>query len=435
MEKPPKLTQELLNKAFKLYSRKDIYELVVQINDKYLYWSDIKYKSKQVNISAEELWAVVKLSRLLQRINIWPKYNISLLITNKMQSLCHSFDMNFGGSWGSQSIIPSEEKERCLISSSMEEAISSSQMEGAATTRKVAKDMLRKNISPRNRGEQMISNNYDCIRYISEHKDEPLTEEMLLKIHSLMTAKTLENPEDAGRFRSDDNVYVVNHNTSEVVHYPPTYTDIPEFIHLLCSFANDSNEGYFIHPIIRAIIIHFMIAYVHPFSDGNGRTARAVFYWYMLKNKYWLTEYMSISRIIYKTKASYENAYLYTENDDNDISYFVSYHLKVLEQAFDELKIYIEKKIDQKAKTADFLRLGGINERQAAMLSIINNNPQTAFTIKELENRFAVSHPTVKADVDALVARGLLSKIAINKVKSSYIKGEQFDTILKSLKK
>ena len=50
-------------------------------------------------------------------------------------------------------------------------------MEGAATTRKVAKDMLRKNISPRNRGEQMISNNYDCIRYISEHKDEPLTED------------------------------------------------------------------------------------------------------------------------------------------------------------------------------------------------------------------------------------------------------------------
>ncbi|MBO5862416.1 MAG: hypothetical protein J6Q88_04675, partial [Bacteroidales bacterium] len=82
---------------------------------------------------------------------------------------------------------------------------------------------------------------------------------------------------------------------------------------------------------------------------------------------------------------------------------------------------YIEKKIDQKAKTADFLRLGGINERQAAMLSIINNNPQTAFTIKELENRFAVSHPTVKADVDALVARGLLNnksacKTACNQV-------------------
>lgn len=46
-----------------------------------------------------------------------------------------------------------------------------------------------------------------------------------------------------------------------------------------------------------------MIAYMHPFVDGNGRTARALFYWYMLKSGYWLTEYLSISRVIAKSKS------------------------------------------------------------------------------------------------------------------------------------
>lgn len=110
--------------------------------------------------------------------------------------------------------------------------------------------------------------------------------------------------------------------THEVVHTPPSYKDILPFIEDLCIFFNENNTKVFIHPIIKGIIIHFMIAYMHPFVDGNGRTARALFYWYMLKSGYWLTEYLSISRVIVKSKKSYENAYLYTEADEKtwDIS-------------------------------------------------------------------------------------------------------------------
>ena len=58
-----------------------------------------------------------------------------------------------------------------------------------------------------------------------------------------------------------------------------------------------------------------MLAFIHPFVDGNGRTARSLVYWYMMKKGYWLTEYLSISRIIYRNKAQYEKAFLYTEAD------------------------------------------------------------------------------------------------------------------------
>lgn len=118
------------------------------------------------------------------------------------------------------------------------------------------------------------------------------------------------------------------------VHIPPVYADIPGFILQLCSFFNGNEDGkFFIHPIMRGIIIHFMLAYMHPFADGNGRTAREVFYWYMLKQGYWLTEYLSISRIISRSKKSYEKAFLYSEADGNDIGYFVSY---IKGEKFDE---------------------------------------------------------------------------------------------------
>lgn len=432
IEQTPSIRRSLINKAFSLLSDNTLKLFVDGLNDSYLYWTDIKYKKAPIRVSPEELWACVKVSRELKKTTIWDKYHISFASTNKMQRQCHHFDMNFGGTWGNTSVIPDVNKERYLISSLMEEAISSSQMEGASTTRKVAKDMLRKNISPRSRSEQMIFNNYETIRFITANKHQPLTPELLCHIHSLMTNKTLENSGDEGKFRSNDDVVVEDSVTHEIVHTPPPYKDIPEFIDSLCLFFNSENEQTFIHPIIRAIIIHFMVAYVHPFVDGNGRTARALFYWYMLKKGYWLMEYMSISRIIYKSKKSYEKSFLYAESDSNDIGYFIAYNLRVLELAFSELQRYIKQKTAQRVLSTNFIELEGINSRQADILALIKENPQAIFTVKEQQNRYAISNPTARLDLEGLVEKGYLKKVRVNKVKSSFIRGDNFNSLLEN---
>ncbi|MBR5469798.1 MAG: Fic family protein [Paludibacteraceae bacterium] len=432
IEKAPAINGKLFNKAIGLYvQHPELKTFVEEINDSYLYWSDVKYKkNSKLDISPQDLWACVKFDRMLKRKVVWAKYNISFAITNKMQSMCHYFDMNFGGSWGNSSIIPDTNKERYLISSLMEEAISSSQMEGAATTRKIAKDMLRKNNSPRSRSEQMIFNNYQTIRFIVENKSEPLTPELLLKVHSLMTNKTLDNSEDEGRFRTNDDVVVANGLTNEVVHTPPSFMEIPSFAEDLCTFFNSDTKDDFIHPIIKAIIIHFMIAYVHPFTDGNGRTARALFYWYMLKNGYWLMEYMSISRIIYKSKPSYEKAYLFSEQDGNDIGYFITYNIRVLELAFGELQRYIRHKTSQRHFVSNFLFEEGINERQADILALIKENPQVVLTVKELQTRFGISNPTARLDIEGLLEKGYLMRVRVNKKKSTFVRGNKFEELL-----
>lgn len=433
IEKPPFIDGNELFKALDLPLRGDIADLVNKINDSYKYWDAVKYEKTPEDVTPQELWGYVKAARMHNRIIVWKKYDIHLTITNEMQRLCHEFDMSFGGSWGDTQLSADENKEHYLISSLMEEAIFSSQMEGAATTRIVAKEMLRKKVTPKDKSQQMITNNYQTIRYIVEHKDTPLSEKELLHIHKLMTDKTLANAADAGRFRTNNDVVVEEKITHETVHVPPSYEEIPEFVNDLCTFFNEKKGKVFIHPIIRGIIIHFMIAYMHPFADGNGRTARALFYWYMLKQNYWLTEYLSISRVIAKSKKSYEKAFLYTEADSKDMGYFAAYNLRVLELSFKQLQSYIKKKRNEKKVANTFLQLGEINNRQAQIIKIYVDNPKEVLTVKDIQNEYLVSATTAKSDIVGLMKRGLLKEISFNRVKKGYMRSDEFDTVIKPL--
>ena len=425
IEQPPKIDKETLVNTLLKGVDPNIMPIVDKVNADYEYWDKVKYKKLPEGFTPQMLWTHVKASRLRSIVPVWEKYGINLCITSQMQRLCHEFDMKFGSFWEVEGEAQSAEKKYYLSSSLMEEAIYSSIMEGASTTRVVAKDMLRKKKSPQNKSQQMIANNYNTIQYIVEHKDEPLTEEALLHIHRLMTEKTMDNPEDAGRFRINDKVVVADMVEGDIIYTPPSFQEIPEFVDDLCDFFNNDNPRTFIHPIIRGIIVHFMLAFMHPFVDGNGRTARALFYWYMLKEKYWLTEYMSISRVIAKSKPSYEKSFRYVENDGNDIGYFVAYNLRALDISFQQLTDYIQRKQREKKAATSFMIAGNINYRQAMILQRLKEEPNTIMTVKDVQEQFSVSSMTARKDLSDLVQQGYLTEIAINKVTRGYIKMQE----------
>ena len=430
IERPPKVSVGI-KELQKLDDSQ--YEQINVILDKYLYWSDVKYRKIKGLDDEKKKWAIIKALRRNKTIEIYPPFNLKFSLTNEMLRLCHTFDMTFGGSWGSESILPQKNRQKYLISSVIEEAISSSQMEGASTTRKVAKEMLRKNITPRDKSQRMIYNNFQTINYLSSHIDEPLSIELILNIHSLITKSTLSNEDDSGRFRTNDDVVVENAVTHEVVHTPPSFKEIQKSIEWLINFANNDNRNFFIHPIIKSTIIHFFISYLHPFVDGNGRTARALFHWYMLKNGYWLIEYMSISRIISKTKTSYENSFLYTEADENDMGYFIDYNLKALDKAFEELKKYITKKTAQQKDQNRLLKIGGINQRQAEILYMFLKEEDTILTVKDISSKVLASPTTVKQDLITLINKGLVREISFNKRKNGYMRGIRYSELVESL--
>lgn len=403
-----------------------------KIQDDYLYWDKIKYKSKEN--TPEELWDAVKLYRKIKSNYVkFGNYTFTFVITDFMQRALHLFDMHIGGTLGSNIEIAETDKTKFIISSLMEEAISSSQMEGAITTRKKAKEMIQKEQKPQNKSEQMIMNNFTTMKYIVQHKNEDITPDKILYIHKLISQKTLDKIGDEGKLRDNNDVYVVNQIDSEIAHTPPPNVELPKLISDLCIFFNKDSKD-FVHPIIKGCIIHFMIGWIHPFSDGNGRTARALFYWHMLKKGYWLTEYLSISRIIKDSKNQYEKAYLYSEIDNNDLSYFITYHISSMEKAFEALKEYINKKQKEVFQAAKFMKIPQVNERMAQILKIIHDDPDRILNIKEIENRFNVSNFTARTDLKTLVELGFLEIIQVNKKKQNYIKSSNFDDILKKKK-
>lgn len=433
IESAPQLSNSNTQAAVKLLIDPNNKDLFTKIDDGYLYWDKIKYMTPS-GVKPEVLWHAVKLRRSVNIVNIkFEKFLFHFTITGKMQALLHEFDMNFGGNLGTKSIIPAKDSNLYLISSIMEEAIASSQMEGASTTRKVAKEMLRKQSKPVNKSQQMILNNYSTIRYLVDHKDEAFSVDALKNIHRFISSKTLDDPDDEGRIRTDNNIYVMNDLTGEIAHTPPDVSDLNELLAGLCDFANTDNKDLFVHPIVKGIIIHFMLAYFHPFVDGNGRTSRSLVYWYLLKKGYWLTEYLSISRVIYKSKAQYEKSFLYTENDGLDLSYFINYNLVAMKKAYEDLKVYLQKKIKEQEDFYTFRGFSNINERQAQIIKILKDKPTSFFTAKELTTRFNISPKTARTDLQHLVALRLMKESPVNKRKIGYIRSEEFDSVLEEL--
>ena len=430
VESAPILNQDKMTEAILMLSDQKMKSLFLKIDSEYLYWDKVKYMAPK-GVDKQVLWQAVKIQRRLKAQEIqFGNCVFHFTITKDMLALLHDFDMNLGGSLGTKSIIPATDKSYYLISSIMEEAIASSQMEGASTTRRIAKDMLRKQLKPNNKSQQMIANNYETINQISKGADKEFSLEGILDIHRTISNKTLDNAEDEGVFRRNDDVLVVDGITGFVAHTPPSYKEIDKMILDLCDFANRESGDNFIHPIIKAVIIHFVLAYIHPFVDGNGRTARSLFYWYMIKKGYWLTEYLSISRIIYTNKKAYEKAFLYTENDSNDLSYFIHYHLEVIKKAFEELKKYLQRKIDEQQNIFRFEGISHINERQRYVLQAISDSKRVLFTPKELATQFDVSAKSARTDLQELVKMGYMTATYLNKRAMGYIKSDQFERLL-----
>ncbi len=116
-----------------------------------------------------------------------------------------------------------------------------------------------------------------------------------------------------------------------------------------------------------------MLSYEHPFVDGNGRVARALFYWLALREGYWLTEYVSISSVIAEAKISYGRAFLHTETDGADLTYFLIYHADILSRAVTRLMAFVERKRREVAafekRLGDKRRPDAFNRRQSWLLN------------------------------------------------------------------
>lgn len=417
-KKPPfwgdVLTQGDSSKLYEKLGRPEVTNLVRRINDKYLHWEKVQYQEMPEDVSPEELWAAVKLSRIHQLRELplelyFSGQNIQFWTPPKHQQWLHYIDTQAAGTIGSDLASVPDDNDRYLFNSLMEEAIASSRLEGASSTREKAKKMLRTARKPRDVSEQMILNNYRAILEIRDLKSEKMTPTLLKHLHGILTENTMDKG-SIGEFRQTNDVKVVETLTEEIMHHPPVWESVPSRLEALCQFAN-TDKGTFIHPVIKAIMLHFTIGFIHPFADGNGRTARAFFYWYMLKRGYWLFEYLPLSRILITGPAQYERAYLYAEHDGADATYFIHFHLKIIVKAIRDFHEYIEgqaRSLREASKLVE--KFPNLNHRQTALIQDCLKHPGRTYTIRQHIGLHRVAYATGRSDLLELTEAGLLIK-------------------------
>ncbi len=387
----------------------------------YYHWDKLRHlKLPPHDLSHEEWWLAIKFARkaLYKNIPHSDKNSKPFVYAEPdvVRRLLHEIDIHGGGELkASEQVANPNTRDTYLINSLIEESITSSQLEGAATTRKVAKEMLRLKRKPRDKSETMIVNNYYAMEFINEISNEDLTPELVYELHKILTVNTLDNPNAVGRLRASDDIYVGDERDATIIHVPPKAKELADRLQSICDFANAAHTTIFLHPVIRAIILHFLLAYDHPFEDGNGRTARALFYWSMLKQGYWTMEFISISRILKEAPVKYTRAYLYTETDDNDVTYFIVHQLKVIKKAINDLFKYLENKareiktVEQLiSKSSDLRKL--LNYRQMALINRALKKPESVFYVESHRGAHNVTYDTARTDLLKLVELGLLEK-------------------------
>jgi Fic family protein len=390
--------------------------LIQSANERYMHWDEFRHRPMPAEITHEMGWACVRLSRAAQVREI-PLLStkggrFSYWLPDSILRELHFIDQHATGQiLVDEPVFSSADREKYVINSLMEEAIASSILEGAATTRKKAKELLREGRAPRSRGEQMIINNYRVMSRIKELASNKLSSGMVLELQAELTRDTLEDSDAVGRFRrNDEDIKVVDMTTGEILHVPPPAEELHDRMELLCRFANEEPSDAFIHPVTRGIILHFWLAYDHPFVDGNGRTARALFYWYLMKRGYWLMAYLPVSRLFLRAPVKYKKAFLYTETDGDDLTYFIHFNVRAMRIAVEDLKRYLARKQQELRETSTLLRnIKGLNHRQRDILRHALAHPDADYTIQRHMITHGVVYQTARTDLLGLVRRGLLT--------------------------
>ncbi len=386
----------------------------------YVHWDKLRHLDAPNGLSHEEWWFTIKWGRrqVLRPLPLTDADGNHFVYSqpDAVLRLLRHIDQRCSGEIAMPEVVTADDQARrhYLVNSLMEEAIRSSQLEGATTSRRVAKELLRSGREPKDRSERMILNNYRALQFMRGVGKE-LTPETVLELHRIVTDGTLEDPSAAGRLQTPDEerVAVYERDTDRLLHKPPPADQLPERLDAFCEFANEPDDADpFIHPVVRAILLHFWLAYDHPFEDGNGRTARALFYWYMRTRGYWLVEYLTVSRILANAPAKYATAFLETEIDDRDTTYFVLYQLKVIERAVKELHHYLGRKAKEIRDIEKVIKAGGaeFNHRQLALLGHAIRHADSIYTFQTHAASHTVTHETARSDLLFLVDKGLLMR-------------------------
>lgn len=385
-------------------------------NPEYLPWESLKYKDWiPKEFTAPEFWHLLQIWRQQSCIKtplmderrkkfVWRRLE-------RYDEFLHKLDLSMGSMRRHSENLGHKKQNRYYVDALIEEAIASSQMEGAHTTRRDALKLILESRDPTDKHQRMIVNNHQTMQKIKHQwKDEALSLPLILDMHKLLTRDAIDNGH-AGVMREDvDNIIIQGRDSDEIAFTPPKMECVNREILRFIDFANDE-LGNFVHPIIKAIMLHFYFAWLHPFCDGNGRMARCIFYWYLLRKGYDAFAYIPLSVRIKDSPVLYANSYLYSEQDENDLTYFIDYNIRQIRLAKEDYETYLAGKGEREEEEKKIKIRGDykFNERQKQLIRHYMKDAQARTNVSAYSKIYQVTPVTAGRDLKAMEADGLIS--------------------------
>jgi len=267
-----------------------------------------------------------------------------------------------------------------------------------------------KDIPARDRDIQEVLNYREVLKYIDSKKDEPITEKIFLEIHNLTTKKILPMNQ-SGSYRKVQ-VKVSNSKTGETSYVPPAPKEISDLVRSFFFWLNHLEKEE-LNPIIKASITHYVLVAIHPFTDGNGRVARALSTLILFKEGYDIKKFFSLEQYFDQDASAYYSVLQKTSNMSKDIS---QRELTVWIEYFTEgLAIELARVRDKVQRLSVDLKLKSkmgqvpLNERQLKIVEYLQQYNQ--ISNKEWRGLLPmVSDDTILRDLKYLMKKGLIKK-------------------------
>ncbi|WP_346237392.1 Fic family protein [Niabella insulamsoli] len=404
-------------------------KLIYSLNNNYVHWD--KFKDMHLDVGGDRLaiWqrAVSERAQVSGRSLSFPGLEMSWWLSNSVESQLHKLDIALAGGRGMEAWLEGKYAHRHKTAALLDETIASAQLAGAAVSKKAAKEMLLKKRIPQNTNEQLCINIFKTLQAGSAEAGAPLTESSLLQLHQSLTKDTIRL-KAIGSYRTNQKI----DNSALDLSYgykPKAPREIPHLMSLVFELYNNDAEPFFIHPIVKAALIHYLVVTIRPFKDGNGRMARLLAQLYLLKKDYWLMSYLSVSNVIAKFKPQYHKVLAQSQSDANNPGYFIHFYIQSLQMAYQSLKSLVARLSKERVEKNEN-RLPGFNERQTAVLQWVKEDASKMVTIRELRSVYGVSKETARTDLAALVEKGALQFYHINKKTYAFVKGDGFEHII-----
>ncbi|KGP74853.1 hypothetical protein JT05_14095 [Desulfosporosinus sp. Tol-M] len=302
--------------------------------------------------------------------------------------------------------IPDQMQSAVIFDALIDEAFNSSVIEGAFSTKKRSREMIKNKETPKDKSEQMIINNYEALEFVLENLEKPINEDIVLTIYRIVTKNTLDAADQVKKYR-DAAVFVIDPNLPDPIYEGPDQQKVQVMMDSLFDFIN-SEDG--LHPICKSAIIHFYLVYIHPFFDGNGRTARCIAYMYLLQKGYDAFKFFSLSSLVKEARSKYYKAIKDVEDNESDTTYFIIFYSKMILQSVSNILDNLKK------ETVKSIILQGIkknrivlsNRQKQAINTFIKKDKE--ITIAEYQKKYNVAYQTARTDLLQLEEIEVLTK-------------------------